>query len=165
MQSDESSSLLFSVDRVETRGWRVDPGDAGSSSASTRASWTRINPAAPGSCRLLARRSTRNKLPPRCANRVRPTPWAPNRLGGERHLLAGAMNGLNVIVWTGRVGANAPTIRAAATGGSGFLGIPIDDDRNQTATGDLDLTARGSLVRTLVVTAREDLESCAGSAG
>jgi acetate kinase len=75
------------------------------------------------------------------------------------------MNGPNVIVWTGGVGANAPTIRAAATGGPGFLGIPIDDGRNQTATGDLDLTARGSRVRTLVITAREDLESCAGSAG
>jgi acetate kinase len=64
-----------------------------------------------------------------------------------------AMNGLNA----GGVGENEPTIRAAATDGPGFLGVPIDDDRNQTATGDLGLTAHGSRVRTLVITVREDL--------
>jgi acetate kinase len=72
--------------------------------------------------------------------------------------MAAAMNGLNVIVWTGGVGEHAPTIRAAATDGLGFLGVRIDHDRNRTATGDQDLTAHGATVRTLVITAREDLE-------
>ena len=72
--------------------------------------------------------------------------------------MAAAMNGLNVIVWTGGVGEHAPTIRAAASDGLGFLGVRIDHDRNRTATGDLDLTAHGATVRTLVITAREDQE-------
>jgi acetate kinase len=71
--------------------------------------------------------------------------------------MAAAMNGLDVIVWTGGVGQHAPAIRAAADG-LGFLGIAIDEAKNQTATGDHELTAPGATVRTFVVNAREDLE-------
>ena len=68
------------------------------------------------------------------------------------------MNGLDVVVWTGGVGEHAPAIRAAASAGLGFLGIEIARDRNETATGDCELTHPGGSVRSLVVTAREDLE-------
>jgi acetate kinase len=71
--------------------------------------------------------------------------------------MAAAMNGLDVIVWTGGVGQHAPVIRAAGEG-LGFLGIEIDHAKNETATGDTELTAPGSTVRTLLVSAREDLE-------
>jgi acetate kinase len=81
-----------------------------------------------------------------------------HRLRAGIAAMAAAMNGLNAIVWTGGVGENAPAIRAAATDGLGFLGVRIDHDSNRTATGDLDLTADGAGVRTLVITAREDLE-------
>jgi acetate kinase len=81
-----------------------------------------------------------------------------HRLRSGIAAMASAMNGLDVVVWTGGVGENAPAIRAAATEGLTFLGLRIAQDRNQTATGDLDLTASDATVRSLVVRAREDLE-------
>jgi acetate kinase len=81
-----------------------------------------------------------------------------HRLRSGIAAMASAMNGLDAIVWTGGVGEHAPAIREAATTGLSFLGVHLARDRNETATGDCDLTAPGSAVRSLVVTAREDLE-------
>jgi acetate kinase len=72
--------------------------------------------------------------------------------------MAAAMDGLDVVVWTGGVGEHAPTIRAETARGLSFLGLRIDKDRNQTATGDRDLTAHGATVNAVVITAREDVE-------
>jgi len=80
-----------------------------------------------------------------------------HRLRAGVAAMAAAMNGLDVIVWTGGVGQRAPVIRAAGDG-LGFLGVEIDHAKNETATGDQELTAPGATVRTLVVSAREDLE-------
>jgi acetate kinase len=38
------------------------------------------------------------------------------------------------------------------------LGLALDADRNRAATADADISADGAAVRTVVVTAREDLE-------
>jgi acetate kinase len=81
-----------------------------------------------------------------------------HRLRAGIAAMTAAMDGLDVIVWTGGVGERAPSIRAAAADGLGFLGVGIDPDANRTATGDCDVTARGARVRALVLTAREDLE-------
>jgi acetate kinase len=81
-----------------------------------------------------------------------------HRLRGGVAAMAAAMDGLDVIVWTGGVGEHAPSIRAATVRGLSFLGLDIDDDRNQTATGDRDVTGDQSKVSAVVVTAREDLE-------
>jgi acetate kinase len=90
-----------------------------------------------------------------------------DRLGLEVYLhrlrsgiaaMASAMNGLDVVVWTGGVGAHAPALREAASAGLGFLGVHLARDRNETATADCDLTAPGAAVRSLMVNAREDLE-------
>jgi acetate kinase len=80
-----------------------------------------------------------------------------HRLRAGISAMAAAMNGLDVIVWTGGVGQHAPVIRAAGDG-LGFLGIEIDHAKNESATGDTELSAPASTVRTLVVNAREDLE-------
>ncbi|WP_410665491.1 hypothetical protein [Amycolatopsis sp. lyj-84] len=40
----------------------------------------------------------------------------------------------------------------------GYLGVTLDPERNRSAHGDTDLTATGSAIRTLVITAREDLQ-------
>jgi acetate kinase len=80
-----------------------------------------------------------------------------HRLRSGIAAMAAAMNGLDVIVWTGGVGQHAPVIRAAGAG-LGFLGIEIDHAKNEAATGDKELTARWSMVRSFVVNAREDLE-------
>jgi acetate kinase len=81
-----------------------------------------------------------------------------HRLRGGIAAMAAAMEGLDVIVWTGGVGEHAPTIRAATAHGLSFLGLQIDDDRNQTATDDSDVTGHGSQVSAVVISAREDLE-------
>jgi acetate kinase len=72
--------------------------------------------------------------------------------------MAAAMGGLDAVVWTGGVGENAPAIRAAAADGLEFLGLRVDHDRNEGPSGDRDVSRRGAEVRSLVVTAREDLE-------
>jgi acetate kinase len=81
-----------------------------------------------------------------------------HRLRAGIAAMAAAMDGLDVVVWTGGVGEHAPAIRAAAADGLGFLGLRIDHEMNLTATGDRDLTAHGARARALVITAREDLE-------
>lgn len=81
-----------------------------------------------------------------------------HRLRGGIAAMAAAMDGLDVVVWTGGVGEHAPKIRAATAAGLSFLGLHIDNERNQTATDDCDLTAHGARVNAVVITAREDLE-------
>ena len=80
-----------------------------------------------------------------------------HRLRREIAAMAAALGGLDLLVFTGGVGEHAPAIRAAATEGLGFLGVALDLDRNATTTADGDISA-GAGVRTVVVTAREDLE-------
>jgi acetate kinase len=81
-----------------------------------------------------------------------------HRLRAGIAAMAAAMDGLDVVVWTGGVGEHAPAVRAAAADGLGFLGVGVAADLNEAPAGDRDVTARGATVRSLVVTAREDLE-------
>jgi acetate kinase len=81
-----------------------------------------------------------------------------HRLRGAIAAMAAAMNGIDVLVFTGGVGENHPRIRDAAASGVGFLGVGIDQQANAETTADGDITRPGSSARTVVVTAREDLE-------
>jgi acetate kinase len=79
-----------------------------------------------------------------------------HRLRREIAAMAAAMNGLDVLVFTGGVGEHQPPVRAAAADGLAFLGVRISPPANEN--GDTDITAAGSPVRTLVIPAREDVE-------
>jgi acetate kinase len=81
-----------------------------------------------------------------------------HRLRREIAAMVAALGALDVLVFTGGVGEHLPAVRAAAAGGLGFLGVQVDEDRNATTTGDGEIGAGGAAVRTVVVTAREDLE-------
>jgi len=81
-----------------------------------------------------------------------------HRLRREIAAMAAAMNGLDALAFTGGIGEHAPAVRAAAATGLAFLGVAIDEDSNNAAQGDADISASGSAVRTVVITAREDLE-------
>ena len=81
-----------------------------------------------------------------------------HRLRAAIAAMAGAMDGLDALVFTGGVGEHAPAVRAAAADGLRFLGIALDPERNAQATADADIGAAGAAVRATVVTAREDLE-------
>jgi acetate kinase len=80
-----------------------------------------------------------------------------HRLRREIAAMAAAMNGLDVLVFTGGIGEHNPAIRAAAAAGLEFLGVRIDPDRN-AATADADISHPDAAVPALVITAREDVE-------
>ena len=81
-----------------------------------------------------------------------------HRLRREIAAMAAAMNGLDALVFTGGVGEHDASVRAEAAGGLAFLGVAVDPDLNRGATGDTEISAPGAAVRTVRITAREDLE-------
>jgi acetate kinase len=81
-----------------------------------------------------------------------------HRLRAGIAAMTAALGGVDALVFTGGVGERAPAIRTAAAGGLCFLGVAIDPAANVAADGDTDVSAPGAAVRTLVVSAREDLE-------
>ena len=81
-----------------------------------------------------------------------------HRLRAGIAAMAAAVGGLDTLVFTGGVGERSAPVRAAAAAGLGFLGVTLDPERNEAATGDADISAGGAAVRALVVEAREDLE-------
>jgi acetate kinase len=72
--------------------------------------------------------------------------------------MAAAMGGLDVLVFTGGVGENAPEVRAASVAGLGFIGLEIEPALNASVETDTDISAATARVPTLVVKAREDVE-------
>ncbi|PXY32129.1 acetate/propionate family kinase [Prauserella muralis] len=81
-----------------------------------------------------------------------------HRLRREIAAMTASLGGLDALVFTGGVGEHGPRVRQAAVESLGYLGVRVDPGRNDAATGDADIGADGADVRTLVVTAREDLE-------
>lgn len=76
--------------------------------------------------------------------------------------MAAALGGLDALCFTGGVGEHAPEVRVRAAQGLAFLGVGVDEDANQAAEPDCDVSLPGAAVRALVVTAREDLEIARG---
>ncbi len=81
-----------------------------------------------------------------------------HRLRREIAAMAAAMDGLDVLAFTGGIGEHQPEVRAEAAAGLAFLGVAVDPARNAAATGDADISASPGGVRTMVITAREDVE-------
>ena len=81
-----------------------------------------------------------------------------HRLRSSVASMAAAMDGLDVLVFTGGVGEHSASIRGRAAAGLRFLGIDIDQSRNETALPDVEIGHRGSSARVVVVAAREDLQ-------
>ena len=81
-----------------------------------------------------------------------------HRLTREIAAMTAAIGGLDVLVMTGGIGEHAPLVRAQVATRLTYLGVDVDPNLNEAVTGDADISAAGSAVRTLVVTAREDLE-------
>jgi acetate kinase len=81
-----------------------------------------------------------------------------HRLRGCIAAMAAAMGGLDVLVFTGGIGENAPPVRAEAVSGLRFLGLEIGPTLNANVVDDADISAPSAAVPTLVVKAREDIE-------
>ena len=72
--------------------------------------------------------------------------------------MAAAAAGIDVLAFTGGVGERSAIIRRRAAGRLAFLGIALDDRRNDTVQPDAEITSHGAQVRTVVIAAREDLQ-------
>ena len=81
-----------------------------------------------------------------------------HRLARETAAMTAATGGLDLLVLTGGVGEHAWQVRAELAAALAHLGLALDDDLNRATTADADITASGATTRTVVVTAREDLE-------
>jgi acetate kinase len=81
-----------------------------------------------------------------------------HRLRAGIAAMAAALGGLDALVFTGGVGEHSSEVRTRTATGLAFLGVSLDDARNSETQADGEIGADGAAVRTLVVTAREDLE-------
>jgi len=81
-----------------------------------------------------------------------------HRLAAGIAAMCASAGGLDVLAFTGGVGEHSSTVRRRAVERLAFLGVAIDTERNNTAQDDADITAQGAEPRTVVVTAREDLQ-------
>ncbi len=70
--------------------------------------------------------------------------------------MAASMNGVDVVVFTGGVGENAPRVRAAVCEGLAFLGIALDSATNARTTTDAVCSANDAKVAVVVVHAEEN---------
>ena len=70
---------------------------------------------------------------------------------------ASAMNGVDAIVFTAGVGENNCLARAMITDGMEFMGIKIDTEKNSHRGMEMDISADGAKVRTLVIPTNEEL--------
>jgi acetate kinase len=73
--------------------------------------------------------------------------------------MAAALGGLDALVFTGGVGERSAEVRARAADGLAFIGVALEEARNRaTGEGDAEIGADAAPVRTLVISAREDVE-------
>jgi acetate kinase len=80
-----------------------------------------------------------------------------HRLRASIGAMTASLGGLDVLVFTGGVGENAPDLRAKAMSGLAFLGVAVDPERNDGA-GDREIGRSDTPVRAFVIAAREDVE-------
>jgi acetate kinase len=74
--------------------------------------------------------------------------------------MAASLGGLDVLVFTGGVGEHAAVVRRRAAERLGFLGVAVEDERNeaQTRATDREIGSSDSPVRIFVIEAREDVQ-------
>jgi acetate kinase len=81
-----------------------------------------------------------------------------HRLAGGIGAMAAAAGGVDVLAFTGGVGEKSAAVRRRAAERVAFLGVAVDPDVNESTEEDADITANRARVRTVVVSAREDLQ-------
>jgi acetate kinase len=70
---------------------------------------------------------------------------------------AAVMGGVDAVIFTAGVGENGGGTRAGATKGLEFMGIKVDPEKNKVRGEELDVSAEGATVRTLVIPTNEEL--------
>lgn len=69
-----------------------------------------------------------------------------------------ALEGIDVLTFTGGIGEHVPPLRARLCQSFGFLGLTVDESANAGASGDQDISATHSAVRVLVIHTEEEWE-------
>ena len=80
--------------------------------------------------------------------------WSLRRAIGA---MAGVLDGVDALVFTGGIGENSARVRADASAALGFAGLRIGADLDAAGTADRRISSADSRVSVLVVHAREDL--------
>ena len=70
---------------------------------------------------------------------------------------AAAMGGVDAVVFTAGIGENGVGVRAKCVEGLEFMGIIIDGEKNKVRGKELDVSADGATVRTLIIPTNEEL--------
>lgn len=70
--------------------------------------------------------------------------------------LAAALDGLNVLCFTGGIGENASEVRLKAAEGLKYLGVKIDRKKNLHCASDGEISSKDSAVKVFVIHVRED---------
>jgi len=81
-----------------------------------------------------------------------------HRLRAGIAAMAAALGGVDALVFTGGVGEHSAAVRSRTALGLGFLGVALDEARNEGAQADGEIGADGAGAHTLVLRAREDIE-------
>ena len=70
---------------------------------------------------------------------------------------AAAMGGVDAIIFTAGVGENSAAMRLRMTAGLEFMGVKVDPEKNNCRGKEIDVSAEGATVRTLVIPTNEEL--------
>ena len=70
---------------------------------------------------------------------------------------AAAMGGVDAVIFTAGVGENGAGDRATITSGLEFMGIKLDAEKNKVRGEEIDISAEGATVRTLIIPTNEEL--------
>ncbi|MEG3922841.1 acetate kinase [Microcoleus sp. T3_A4] len=81
-----------------------------------------------------------------------------HRLRAGIGAMLASLGGLDALIFTAGVGENSAIVRAAACEAFGFIGLKLDEDKNQQSPIDQDIAAVDSAVRILVIHTQEDWE-------
>jgi acetate kinase len=71
--------------------------------------------------------------------------------------MTGVLGGLDVLIFTGGIGENSDRVRRDVATTFSYAGARLDDGKNRSAIGDVDIAGDDSVARILVIRAREDL--------
>ncbi len=80
-----------------------------------------------------------------------------HRIAGAVSAMAASLGGLDALVFTAGVGEHSASVREAVCARLRFLGVKLDDARNEHESADVDIASGESAVRVLVIAAREEL--------
>jgi acetate kinase len=81
-----------------------------------------------------------------------------HRLQSQMGAMLASLKGLDVLIFTGGVGENSPQVRQKACEAFEFLGLKLNEKKNQESTIDQEISAEDSAIQVLVIKAQEDWE-------